>query len=97
MPPNGEKRSRWLMGCKCGTRVKARPFPQIYRFFKVIGGILPVKTAMWCSRPDRGGIPRLQELWAVAMSLSSATLTGLAGRRNRGLPERKFRQVEHGR
>lgn len=23
MPPNGEKQSRWLMGCKCGARVKA--------------------------------------------------------------------------
>jgi hypothetical protein len=23
MPTNGEKRPRWLMGCKCGARVKA--------------------------------------------------------------------------
>jgi hypothetical protein len=23
MPPNGEKQSQWLMGCKCGARVEA--------------------------------------------------------------------------
>ncbi len=28
MPPNGEKRPRWLMGCKCGVRVEASRNPR---------------------------------------------------------------------
>jgi hypothetical protein len=59
MPPIGEKRPRWLMGCNCGARVKARPFTGIYRVFKAIScdlaGKSPVFGAVWLSggRPDR--------------------------------------------
>src|SRR5579862_9176629 len=54
MPPIGEKRPRWLMGCKCGARVKARPLGGIYCLFKAIcGDLRPWEAQSGGVRPNR--------------------------------------------
>src|ERR1700727_4033735 len=71
------------MGCKCGTRVKARSVTQIYRFFKVIGVFRPQIMELgpprrWGNSPFKSGGDRQGRLALRATTHLERGLSGSA-------------------
>jgi len=95
MPPVGEKQPAWLMGCKCGTRVKARLLTQIYRFFKAIGAFFPQNHGTWTSGTAGDSPFESESTDKARLALHTDAPGASAGWRDGRLSE-KLGKIDHG-